>query len=232
MHLRAECGKGGGTVAESLWGLTVKNSQSGSGVDIFPEGWRKPTFTVTGQVRDDSRQRPALTPVWRNWQTPGTSTMPSVYEGAKVYGPYFRKDGRQHVCLVWRDGRRRTVSYPKYLVETACGSALDVGDTVDHINRDFTDNSLGNLQVLSRPEHAALDAKRLVVEPTTCAMCSAVFTPTRHQLRHADGRGKHRAGPFCSRLCVDAYQRSLTLGAKREWGTETEQSYTTAKEHR
>lgn len=53
MYLRAECGKGGGTVAESLWGLTVKNSQSGSGVDIFPEGWRKPTFTVTGQVRDD-----------------------------------------------------------------------------------------------------------------------------------------------------------------------------------
>lgn len=38
----------------------VKASQSGSGVDIFPEGWRKPAFTVTGQIRDDSRERPAL----------------------------------------------------------------------------------------------------------------------------------------------------------------------------
>jgi len=158
--------------------------------------------------------------------------MPSEYEGAKVYGPYSRKDGRQHVCLVWKDGRRRTVSYPKYLVETARGSCLDAGDTVDHINRDFTDNSPSKMQVLSRPEHAALDVKRLVVEPTICAMCSAAFTPTRHQLRYADGRGKHRAGPFYSGLCVRAYQRSLELGGKREWGAETAQSYTTAKEHR
>jgi len=46
----------------------------------------------------------------------------------KVYGPYTRKDGRQHVIL-YENGTRKTVSYPKYLLETKLGRPLDSNET-------------------------------------------------------------------------------------------------------
>ena len=38
-----------------------------------------------------------------------------MYEDYKVYGPYKRRDGRQHVILK-KDKIKITVSYPKYLM--------------------------------------------------------------------------------------------------------------------
>ena len=63
----------------------------------------------------------------------------------KVYGPYTRKDGRQHVILVHEDLSRQTMSYPKYLMEQHLKRALLASETVDHINNDFTDNRIENL---------------------------------------------------------------------------------------
>jgi hypothetical protein len=34
----------------------------------------------------------------------------------KIYGPYTGKDGRQRIVL-YENGKRTTVSYPKYLLE-------------------------------------------------------------------------------------------------------------------
>jgi hypothetical protein len=43
----------------------------------------------------------------------------------KVWGPYKRKDGRQIVIVVERNGKRRTVSYPKWILELQLGRKLD-----------------------------------------------------------------------------------------------------------
>lgn len=48
-----------------------------------------------------------------------------VYEGYKVFGPYTRKDGRQHVVLTHKNNKgliddRKTVSYPKYFLDDIC----------------------------------------------------------------------------------------------------------------
>ena len=76
----------------------------------------------------------------------------------KVYGPYTRPDGRQHVILIFEDGQRRTVSYPKYLMEQKLGRELDPDlETINHKNGDFTDNRWENLEILSRVDHAHLD---------------------------------------------------------------------------
>ena len=77
----------------------------------------------------------------------------------KVYGPYTRKDGRQHVILVHEDLSRQTMSYPKYLMEQQLGRPLLASKTVDHINNDFTDNRIENLQILTRAENAAKELK-------------------------------------------------------------------------
>ena len=72
----------------------------------------------------------------------------------KVYGPYLREDGRKHV--IWYDTKtkqRRTQSYPRYLMEQHLGRKLLPEETVDHINEDFTDDRIENLQLLSTAEN-------------------------------------------------------------------------------
>lgn len=69
----------------------------------------------------------------------------------KIYGPYTRLDGRKIIII---DGR--TVSYPKYLLEQHLGRKLTDNETCDHIDGDFTNNSISNLRVLSRELNASL----------------------------------------------------------------------------
>ncbi len=118
----------------------------------------------------------------------------------KVYGPYTRKDGRQHVIL-YRDGKRTTVSYPKYLLEIKIGRKLKPNETCDHIDGNPLNNSLSNLQVLSRADnirkHAAL--KPLEFGTFTCPVCLCSFTRAMHKVRHNLKQGKR--GPYCSRSC-------------------------------
>ena len=117
-------------------------------------------------------------------------------EYTEVYGPYLRKDGRQHVVLYSSSlNSRKTVSLPKVLVEINTGERLKPGETVDHIDRDFTNDSLDNLLVRSRHEHTSLDVKRVEYEPIACVRCGTMFTPTS---KH----GRRESGPFCSRKCT------------------------------
>jgi len=70
----------------------------------------------------------------------------------KVYGPYTRKDGRKHV--IHYDGKtRKTQSYPRFLMERHLGRPLLPEEHVDHINGDYTDDRLENLQLLSQAEN-------------------------------------------------------------------------------
>lgn len=68
-----------------------------------------------------------------------------------VYGPYLRKDGRKHIVIYNTETKhRRTQSYPRYLLEQYLGRELEKEETVDHIDEDFTNDVISNLQILSR----------------------------------------------------------------------------------
>ena len=148
------------------------------------------------------------------WQRQQTLTELSVYEDFKIYGPYTRKDGRKHVCLVHLEtGKRKTVSYPKYLMEIHLGKYLEARETVDHIDCDFTNDDLSNLRVLSRTEHARQDARTLASQDFTCIMCGKDFTSSGKRLRKLSSNlYRGQAGPFCSRSCVGKYGALVQQG--------------------
>lgn len=137
----------------------------------------------------------------------------------KVYGPYLRKDGRKHVIL-YEHGKRTTVSYPKFLMEQHLGRKLEDWETVDHTDRDFTNNALGNLQILSRPEHSSIDNIRVKLIEIVCVWCGAKELKRSSVLTGNARQGK--AGPFCSKKCSGLYGAAVQNGRCPKLGVQDE----------
>lgn len=123
----------------------------------------------------------------------------------KVYGPYFRKDGRQHV-IISEDGKKKTVSYPRYLMQQYLHRELTDLETVDHIDGDFTNNDLSNLQILTREANASKkydDHPELCAKYATyvCPVCDKHFQREERVVRRNQTKlGK--VGPYCSKSCA------------------------------
>lgn len=127
------------------------------------------------------------------------------YNGARIYGPYLRVDGRKHVICLFVDGSRKTVSFPKYLVECNIGRTLDSFEEVHHINGDFTDDSLENLEVVNKRDHAKLHVRRLISLDILCPVCQREFSLNARQINDVIQNrraGKAKTGPYCSRECA------------------------------
>lgn len=130
----------------------------------------------------------------------------------KVHGPYLRPDGRKHVVVMLNDGKRKTVSYPKFLMEQKLGRPLGKDETVDHKDRDFTNDSFDNLQVLTRGENSAKSALRMKDYFCDCPICGINFKATNSQVKNT--YLKDSAGPFCGKSCAGKYGKSLQMGEK------------------
>lgn len=120
----------------------------------------------------------------------------------KVYGPYTRKDLRQHVVIVHSDGRKQTKSYPKYLLEKHIGRELLEHETVDHIDNDKTNNDITNLQILTRQANSE---KAMILRPRqvykfVCPVCGKQAEKFFNFVKSNWRKGK--AGPYCSRQCA------------------------------
>jgi len=127
----------------------------------------------------------------------------------RVWGPYSKSNGRQIVVVIDQNGNRRTVSYPKWLLECHLGKPL--GDlTVDHLDFDFTNNDINNLRVIDRATHSADDSRRVRLIKLKCAWCKKEFERSPRLLRDKSKKGKR--GGFCSRSCAAKYSRALQLG--------------------
>lgn len=122
----------------------------------------------------------------------------------KVHGPYLRKDGRKHVVIIYIDGSRRTVSYPKWLLEEKIGRKLHPDlETIDHIDRNINNNDLSNLRIIERSKHAYEDSRRIKLIEFECVWCGNKFKANpKVRLRSKE---LNKAGPFCSRFCSGQY---------------------------
>jgi hypothetical protein len=118
----------------------------------------------------------------------------------RVYGPYKRKDGRKHVIIIHSDGTRQTQSYPRYIMEQHLGRRLESHETVDHINENYADDRIENLQILSREANARKSVLPAKMYKSSCPMCGRYFEKPFRNVIHNIRKGK--SGPFCSRSCA------------------------------
>lgn len=129
----------------------------------------------------------------------------------KIYGPYTRKDNRQHIILYDTETKtRKTMSYPRYLMEQYLGRALESDEEVDHIDRDCTNNDIDNLQILRHGEHQSLDAVRVKSLELICDWCGSMFI--RNVRFHKHNKKQNKRGAFCSRKCAGSYGKHIQLG--------------------
>lgn len=134
-----------------------------------------------------------------------------------VNGPYASKknNGRKFVSMVLKDGSKRFVSYPKFLVEVLLGRRLHaIEETIDHLDGDFDNNTWKNLRVIDKSNHARQDSGRKQRDvQVSCVWCSKKFLRPPKKLK-ASRRGNH-AGPFCSKQCSGSYSTDLMYGRIR-----------------
>lgn len=95
--------------------------------------------------------------------------------------------------------------YPlhRVLVENDLGRLLTPSETVHHRDGDKENNTLGNLGVMSRSEHARLHARQRAQEPVqyTCPVCGTEFLLKAHVARQRESRANGSA-LACSRRCA------------------------------
>lgn len=133
-----------------------------------------------------------------------------VYDDFIIYGPYTRKDGRQHVIAV-KNFKKKTISYPKFLMEKHLNRLLSKDETVDHIDKDFTNNSIDNLRVLYRREHIIEDVLRNKDVTVICAFCGKEFKISGSSLHCRNRKDKGHTGYFCSKVCTGKYGKQVQL---------------------
>jgi hypothetical protein len=136
-----------------------------------------------------------------------------MFSDYKVFGPYSRPDGRQHVILEHKVSKlKKTMSYPKYLYQLFNNVILKQEDTIDHQDRDYENNSKSNLILRPRAEHCRLDAIHVESVILECKWCGIAFK-RRGNTQDANSK-KLKAGPFCGRSCAGKYGKSVQLGAE------------------
>lgn len=127
------------------------------------------------------------------------------YANSRVYGPYYRKDGRQHVIVIFPNNKRTTVSYPRYLIETIIGRKLDTFEDVHHINGDVTDNRLENFEIVNTNTHKSNHIARLIAQDFLCPVCKKEFTLRGKYLSNLISnrlKRPNQTGPYCSTSCA------------------------------
>lgn len=118
----------------------------------------------------------------------------------KIYGPYLRKDGRQHLVIV-EDNKKYTISYPKWLMENHLKRKLESWETVDHIDNNPLNNDLTNLQILSRADNARKSVVYAEQIQLKCKYCGSLFFK-RKAVELYERIIRKKDGPFCSKQCV------------------------------
>lgn len=136
-----------------------------------------------------------------------------VYENCKMYGPYNNsKDGRLRCIIVFPDNKKKTISYPKYLMEVHIGRYLDVDETIDHIDGNFLNNNINNLRIINRKQYAVEDAVRNKNVIVKCQYCGKEFTIKGSTLHRRNRKDRQQSGYFCSKKCSGKYGADIQHG--------------------
>lgn len=119
---------------------------------------------------------------------------------SKIFGPYYRKDGKL-----------QTKSYPKYLLEQKLGRELMGEETCDHVDENFQNDDINNLQILTRAQNVA-KARIGFKKAIYYFICPTCHKPASKELHDVKGNWKQgSSGPYCSRECGAFGGRGYTV---------------------
>ena len=123
-------------------------------------------------------------------------------EVVELYGPYLRKDSRKHFVVIYSDGSKGSLSYPRWLMEQHLGRQLEDWEHVDHIDNDKTNDDISNLQLLTVQENSKKNAELYPAE-LFYFFCPFCGNGSKKYMRNVRGNWKKKkSGPFCSRSCA------------------------------
>lgn len=141
-----------------------------------------------------------------------------MYEDYIVFGPYQRKDGRSHCVLIKHDKNnniieRKTISYPRMLMEEKLGRPLEPYEDVHHIDGNYLNNALDNLALINHGDHQRMHAVKYHDKIAECEVCHKKFLWTAQRQRSYFGdlnRNRNRI-ISCSKSCSSYYGRQEQL---------------------
>lgn len=110
-------------------------------------------------------------------------------------------DKRKRVYLIGFDGKRKGMLYARYVWERHNNRELPEGFTIDHIDKDKTNDSIDNLQILSLNDNMRKNVETRtkigelhITIKVICPVCGKEFDfPKRNLNSHPN--------PCCSRSC-------------------------------
>lgn len=135
----------------------------------------------------------------------------NIYDDCKVYGPWINKTyGRRIVEIVYPNGTRECTTWARYQMERHLNRRLGRYETVDHIDRNKTNDSIDNLRVVDLSTHNSQDMFRVVYGNVACPICGTEFQIDRQQYYRV--LYNHSAAAFCSRQCSGKYSFLVKSG--------------------
>lgn len=121
----------------------------------------------------------------------------------KLYGPYQHKDGRKFVIYIDQNEKRKTQSLTRFLVEHVLNRSLSEDMEVDHIDKDCTNDSLSNLQLLPAFLHRLKDSRLKKYIDIICPVCGISAVKEWRNVKRNLSIGK--SGPFCGKSCAGTF---------------------------
>lgn len=104
------------------------------------------------------------------------------------------KEPRRVATLMSKDGKMTSMSYAKYLYTSCYKCDIPIGEEIDHINGDKTDDRIENLQKISKEYNLRKDRKGQEMMMCKYPVCGVEFLfPSRNLSTHPN--------PCCSRRC-------------------------------
>jgi len=133
------------------------------------------------------------------------------FEDYRIYKVFHKKENRWQAILVKPNNKKRTtLSYARYLMSIHLKRILDKNETVDHIDGNKLNDTIENLQILTRSQN--INKYRTIDNPAQlvnliCPICKTEFKRSKSKVTHKLNKGF----TICCSLSCGHKKTSITL---------------------